>query len=275
MSRTTLSILTDNRAADPTLGFEHGWSVLVDLGEGGRWLWDTGQTGLFLENARALGLDPLGCDGVALSHGHHDHAGGLPALLSAGFTGPLVGHPDMLSRRYSRRDGSTYRSIGMGDGRLPLPPSGFSPETDSRELAPGLTFVTGIVRRPGAFTATTDLFRDTAGQEPDPVPDDACLVIDGSRGPVLLLGCCHSGLGNTLAHLRARLGLTTVEAVIGGLHLAKAPDWALDETLAALAAYGVARVFPGHCTGEAGIARLERDFPGQTAITGAGTRLTL
>jgi len=272
--RFTLSILTDNRSADPELGFEHGWSVLVDLGAQGRWLWDTGQTGLFLENARALGLDPTRCDGLALSHGHHDHAGGLPALLEAGFTGPIVGHPELLSRRYSRRDGLTYRSIGMGDGRISLPLPGYSPETDIRELAPGLTFVTGIVRRPGAFAATTDLFRDTAGQETDTVPDDACLVLDGEKGTVVLLGCCHSGLGNTLAHLRARLGITEIEAVIGGLHLGKAPDWALDETLASLAEYGVARLSPGHCTGEAGFDRLQQDFPGRTTITGAGMRLT-
>jgi len=90
----------------------------------------------------------------------------------------------------------------------------------------------------------------------------------------VLLGCCHSGLGNTLAHLRARLGITTIEAVIGGLHLGKAPDWALDETLASLAEYGVARLSPGHCTGEAGFDRLQQDFPGRTTITGAGMRLT-
>lgn len=275
MAGGTLSILTDNRAADAALDFEHGWSVLVDLGPGRRWLWDTGQTDLFLRNATAMGLSPEAADGVVLSHGHYDHAGGLPALLSAGYAGPIVAHPDLLSMRYSRRGGTTYRSIGMGDGRMELPLRGFSPETDVRELLPGLTFVTGIVRRPGAFAATAELYRDTAGTIPDPVPDDACLIIDGSRGPVLLLGCCHSGLGNTLAHLRNRLGLTAVEAVIGGLHLTNAPDWAVDETLETLATFGVRRLLPGHCTGQAATDRLAREFPGQTVQTGAGMRITV
>ena len=113
MAGGTLQILTDNRAADADLDFEHGWSVLVDLGPGRRWLWDTGQTDLFRKNAAAMRLFPEHADGVALSHGHYDHAGGLPALLAAGYTGPIVAHPDLLSIRYSRRDGATSRSIGM------------------------------------------------------------------------------------------------------------------------------------------------------------------
>lgn len=275
MAGGTLFLLTDNRAADPALDFEHGWSVLVDLGPGRRWLWDTGQTGLFLDNARRLGLAPQNADGVALSHGHYDHAGGLPALLAAGYHGPIVGHPDMFAIRYSRRDGFTFRSAGVGDGRLALPLAGFKPVDDVRELTPGLTFVTGIPRRPGAFSATANLFLDTAGQEPDPVPDDACLIIEGSHGPVLLLGCCHSGLGNTLAHLGQRLGLSAVETVIGGLHLTGAPDRAVAETLDSLAAWGVKRLLAGHCTGDAAVARLAREFPGQFVHTGAGMRVSL
>lgn len=275
MAGGTLHILADNRAADAGLDFEHGWSVLVDLGPGRRWLWDTGQTGLFLRNAKALGVSPEAVDGLALSHGHYDHAGGLPALLGAGYAGPIIAHPELFSIRYSRRDGTTYRSIGMGDGRLESPLRGFSPETDIRELAQGLTFVTTISRRPGAFEATAHLYRDTAGAIPDPVPDDACLVIEGSRGTVLLLGCCHSGLGNTLAHLRDRLGISAVEAVIGGLHLTGAPGTAVDETLAFLKKFGVRRLLPGHCTGQAAIDRLSREFPGQTAQTGAGMRVVV
>jgi 7,8-dihydropterin-6-yl-methyl-4-(beta-D-ribofuranosyl)aminobenzene 5'-phosphate synthase len=270
-----LRILVDNQSDRADLPFEHGWSVWVELGRRKAWLWDVGQTGLFAQNARVLGLDPTRAAGVALSHGHHDHAGGLPTLLSLGYAGPVVGHPGILARRYSRRGGATFRSVGMGDGRLPDPLPGFVPETGVRVLAPGLTFVAGILRRPGNFQATQHLFRDTAGQHPDDVPDDACLVIEGKKGPAVLLGCCHAGLANTLAHVRQVLGLASIATVIGGLHLAGAPRQAVAETADALAAAGVGAVHPGHCTGHDALKALAGLFPGRIAPTGCGQRLTL
>lgn len=271
----TLRILADNRSADPALAFEHGWSVWVDLQAAGAWLWDTGQTGLFYDNAAACGINPTTAAGVALSHGHDDHAGGLPTLLARGYTGPIIGHPDVLSRRYSKRDGSTYRSIGMGDGRLADGLPGFLPVTDIARLAPGLTFVTGIARRPGNVEAIVHLYRDTAGHEPDSVPDDACLVIDGAKGPAVLLGCCHAGLANTLEHLRHRLGLATVTTLIGGLHLLGAPAQALDEIERTLAAFAVQTVYTGHCTGEAGESALACRFAGRVLPTGCGLAITV
>lgn len=270
MSLHAIRILMDNRAEDATLASEHGWSAWLDLGPDGAWLWDTGQTGLFLENAAAMGIDPLAATGVALSHGHHDHAGGLPALLERGFAGPVVGHPGLLTLRYSRRGPSSFRSIGMGDGRLKGCPFDFAPAPDVRELAPGLAFVAGIDRRPGAFTATANLFCDTAGLVPDTVPDDACLVADTARGPLVLLGCCHAGLGNTLSHVRRRLGLASVDTVVGGLHLAGAPAAALEEAVSALHEGGVKRLFAGHCTGDAALGALRRNFSGETIPTGSG-----
>jgi len=270
MSVAALRILVDNRSALPELDFEHGWSVWVDMGPDGAWLWDTGQTGLFLDNAAALGIDPLSARGVALSHGHYDHAGGLPTLLDRGFAGQVVAHPGVLALRYSRRGPSVYRSAGLGDGRLAAGIPGLLATEDVRELAPGLTFVAGIARRPGFSTATANLFHDTAGHTPDTVVDDACLLIHGPKGPVALLGCCHSGLANTLLHLRARLGVETVDAVIGGLHLGGASEAALAETRDVLLAFKVKRLFAGHCTGETGMAYLQKHLSGETAATGCG-----
>jgi 7,8-dihydropterin-6-yl-methyl-4-(beta-D-ribofuranosyl)aminobenzene 5'-phosphate synthase len=270
MPETTLHVLIDNQSADPALDFEHGWSVWLDRGSDDSWLWDTGQTGLLLQNAAAMGIDPLTAKGVALSHGHYDHAGGLPTLLDKGFSGVVVGHPNIAATRYSRRGETTYRSVGMGDSRLAGSLPGFQPAKDIAELGQGLTFVTGISRQPGFFTATANLFTDTAGQEPDGIEDDACLLLDGANGPLVLLGCCHSGLANTLWHVRQRLGIETIATVVGGLHLRGAPDAALEETLEALRAFGVKRLFTGHCTGDAATAYLVSHYWGQTTATGCG-----
>lgn len=271
----TLRILADNRSDRSDLGAEHGWSVWLDLGPHGCWLWDTGQSWLFAENARACDIDVRRAAGLALSHGHHDHAGGLPMLLSASFCGLMVGHPDIFSRRYSLHGSKTYRSIGMGDGRLPARLPGFVLESGVRRLAPGLTFVTGIARDPGRYEATTNLYRDTASRTHDAVPDDACLVIEGRDGPMVLLGCCHAGLANTLEHLRQTLGIAAVNAVAGGLHLAAAPAHALAETLQALETFGVKRIHPGHCTGTTALDALQRHFHGRIEPTGCGQRIVV
>ncbi len=270
MTVTSLLVLADNKAVDDRLGFEHGWSVWIDCAADGCFLWDTGQTGVFLDNARILGVDPTTVRAVALSHGHHDHAGGLPTLLNAGYRGPVIGHPDILLRRYSRRGETTFRSIGMGDGRLADGIPGFLPVQDTVELAEGLTFVTSITRRPGSFTATDNLFRDTAGHVPDDIPDDAFLVIDAPDGPMVLLGCCHAGLPNTLAHAGARLGLSRIHTVAGGLHLGGAPREALAETVQSLSDWGVRRLLPGHCTGPAGLDFLREHFSGELLESGCG-----
>jgi 7,8-dihydropterin-6-yl-methyl-4-(beta-D-ribofuranosyl)aminobenzene 5'-phosphate synthase len=86
-------VLADN-TAQPGFQAEHGLSLALELPDGGLWLWDTGQTGLFLTQARRLGLDLTRARGVALSHGHYDHTGGLEHLLRLpGFRGEVVAHP--------------------------------------------------------------------------------------------------------------------------------------------------------------------------------------
>ena len=275
MSVAAVHILADNRSARPELAFEHGWSAWLDLGSRGNWLWDTGQTGMFLDNAAALGIDPATADGVALSHGHYDHAGGLPALFARGYAGKVAAHPGVLALRYSRRGASTYRSAGMGDGRLAGNPDWLLPVEDVRELAPGLTFVTGIARRPGFSAATANLFLDTAGHVPDAVVDDACLLVQGQNGPVVLLGCCHSGLANTLWHLRDRLGVERADAVVGGLHLGGADERTLEEARDALRAFEVRRLYAGHCTGDAATAYLREHCDGDVQATGCGMTIAL
>lgn len=275
MPDTSILILSDNRSLDDRLAFEHGWSVWIDRGPDGCLLWDTGQTGIFLDNAGILGVKPATARVVALSHGHYDHSGGLAGLLDAGYAGPVYGHKDVLLRRYSRRGSATFRSIGMSDGRFAAGIPHFVPVQGRRELLPGVTLVAGIPRLPGNAMATTNLFRDTAGQVPDDVPDDAFLVIDGKDGPVVVLGCCHAGLANSLAQAKACLGVSRLAAVIGGMHLGGAGPEALRQAVASLRAFGVARLYPGHCTGQEGLATLREHFPGAVTETGSGLALRL
>ena len=274
MTSTRIHVLCDNRSLRPDFGNEHGLSLCLDLKDGYRLLWDTGQSGLFLDNARKMGIDPASFQGLALSHGHYDHASGLAALLQSGFSGPIHAHPDMAQGRWKEGEDGRPVAIGLNHEGLPEPLpgalTGFVPVSGMAELRPGLTMITDIPRREGRFQSVAGFFLDTELSRPDPTIDDACLVLDTASGPVVVLGCCHSGLANTLGQVRDLLGLEAVHAVLGGFHLHNAPAWAVEETIATLKEFQVRRVLPCHCTGEAATRTMAEALPGRVEPLAAG-----
>jgi len=271
MNPARLFILCDNTAHAPDFGYEWGLSVAVRLPGGDLWLWDTGQTGLFLDNAKKFGLDLGQAKGLALSHGHYDHTGGLPFLLGrTSFSGSIFAHPKLGEKRYAVHPQTVARFIGMDKETLPSPLPNFQGVPQTREIAPGLTFLTSIPRKPGLFQAVSGFYFDKQRNSPDLIEDDACLVLETVAGPVLILGCCHSGLGNTMSQVRDALGLSSLFAVLGGMHLASAPDSALEEAVQFLKDFDVRQVFPGHCTGREAAAYLKKRLPGRVFDLGAG-----
>lgn len=239
----SVAVLCDNEASAPAFGCEWGLAMAVTLPGGELWLWDTGKTGLFLKNAGAMGIPAARAQGLALSHGHYDHTGGLSALLAAGFAGSIHAHPACARERWSA-DPKGPRFIGP-----PTPLPDFMPAGPTTELAPGLLLLTDIPRAEGRFQAVRGFSYDRQGAQPDPVPDDAFLVLHTAQGPVAVLGCCHSGLANSLDCARQRLGIRAFHAVLGGLHLYNADQDALAETAEALSRFAVKLLVAGHCTG--------------------------
>lgn len=260
----------------PGFGSEHGLSLALSLEDGSRWLWDTGQSGLFLDTARTLGVDVRSFAGVALSHGHYDHAGGLGALLRAGFAGPIHAHPAFAAERWKFAPGAPPRSIGLDLAGLPAwPLPGFTAVSGRADLAPQVVMLTDIPRLPGSFQSVDGYFFDLERTRPDPVADDACLVVGTPRGFVLVLGCCHSGLANTLRAVRETLGVTRLYAMVGGLHLLAAPAAAVEEAAELLREFAVERVCACHCTGPEAMEELGRRLPGRVRQIGAGEVLEM
>ena len=267
---TRLTMLIDNKAL-PGFQAEWGLSVALELDDGQLWLWDCGATEKFLENAATLGLDIRPVQGLAISHGHWDHTGGLDALAAAGFHAPIHMHPAGLEKRWRYRADKPSKEIGI-PGSLPA----IQPVSDVAKLAPGLTMVADIARIPGRFEAVDGFYSDCDCSRPDRVTDDALLLIESEGTTSVLLGCCHSGLRNSLDHLRSRLGVQKVQTLIGGLHLFDAQDeLPLRETAAAIEDYGVEQVFTGHCTGEKGLEYLKKILSIPVHETLAGMRIGL
>ncbi|QWV93112.1 MBL fold metallo-hydrolase [Geomonas oryzisoli] len=258
-----IKVLCDNSAGSisGTLG-EHGFAALVQAGDQSL-LFDTGGGHTLLHNAQRMNIDLKSVDQVVLSHGHYDHAGGLWPLLQAAGPKRVLAHPEIFTRRYVLREGSA-RSVGVPYSEEFLTGLGasFSYSDAFREVVPGV-FLTGEVpRRTGYEEGDAGLFCDEAGCHRDQVPDDQSLVIVTEKGLLLLLGCCHAGVVNTLELAREKTGVEQVYGVMGGCHLAFSSQPQIDATIKALKRYGLKKICPGHCTGFHAAARLAAAFPG-------------
>jgi len=259
-----ITVLCDNSVGpiSGTLG-EHGFAALVEH-EGGTVLFDTGQGNTLLHNAQRMNRDLRKVGKVVLSHGHYDHTGGLWPLLQACGGKEVYAHPAVFARRYAVRDRERSQSIGIPYGEEFLRGQGaaFNLSRVFREIEPDI-FLTGEVPRTTPYEqGDTGLFCDDAGCISDHLPDDQSLILRTARGLVLLLGCCHAGIINTIELAREKTGITELYAVIGGSHLGFCSQAQLDETIKALRVSGVQKICGSHCTGFAASARLAKEFPG-------------
>jgi 7,8-dihydropterin-6-yl-methyl-4-(beta-D-ribofuranosyl)aminobenzene 5'-phosphate synthase len=136
--------------------------------------------------------------------------------------------------------------------------------------------VTGPIPRNTTYeNAGGAFFLDPECSKPDQIPDDQALWIETPHGPVVVLGCAHAGVMNTLDYLAALLGTTHFRAVVGGMHLLHANEERLHKTVRALKRYGVEILAPCHCTGDAAMNRLRECFPDGFVHLAAGFALEL
>lgn len=234
---------------------EWGFAALVEA-DGHRLLFDTGaRPETVLRNARELGIDLSGVSEVLLSHHHGDHTGGLltlrrelakedPKALSSAYVAPGI----FLSR--PREDGSeSNETIAL---RGPYEASGgkFVEVAGPTEFFPG-AWLTGPVPRAhpernwsGSGRVVTD-----KGPAEDTLPEDMSLVLDTDRGLVVVSGCGHAGIINTLEYARKSVREAPVHAALGGFHLFAAGDDTLDWTATKLRRLGVQNLLGAHCTG--------------------------
>jgi 7,8-dihydropterin-6-yl-methyl-4-(beta-D-ribofuranosyl)aminobenzene 5'-phosphate synthase len=259
-----ITILCDNSVGplQGTIG-EHGFAALLEPAGGEPLLFDTGQGIALLHNARQMKRDLSLVNKVVISHGHYDHTGGLLPLLQECGPKDVYAHDGIFTPRHRKKDNGEHYPIGMPVGRTTLETAGakFDLSTDFREIAPGI-LLTGEVPRITPFEkGDSGLFCDGYGQAPDTTPDDQSLIIETAKGLVILLGCCHAGLVNTLDHIACITGRSDIYAVVGGTHLGFCSQEQLDKTIEALGKLGIRKLAVSHCTGFNAASRLLRELP--------------
>ncbi|MGE5617790.1 MAG: MBL fold metallo-hydrolase [Sphingomonadaceae bacterium] len=268
-----VTTLAENTATKAGLLAEHGLCMLLEVDDLCVLL-DTGHTSTAAHNARALGVDLSRVRHLVLSHGHQDHTGGIRELLSQTDEVVVHAHRDVWMPRYVIRKGEKTRYIGLAFVREHLEAMGATFRlSDGPDRITDEVMTTGPVPRNTPFERVdADLVvKSPTGWRQDEIPDDQALLVKTPRGLVVLLGCAHSGIVNTLAHAREVSGEERIFAVLGGTHLGFAPAEQLERTIKALEGFDIQKLGVSHCTGLAAAARLAQEFGDRFFFNNVGT----
>lgn len=276
MSETvTVTTLIENSVYARGLLAEHGLAFHIQAGQRSL-LFDAGQSDLLLHNALKLGVSLAETQAIVLSHGHNDHTGGIDPVREVAPKARLFLHPAALCPKFVRSADGANRSIGMNATSAEI--LGKASEAMVRTCEPtevldGI-FVTGKIPRQSAFEDTGGpFFLDAACAQPDPLLDDQALFFDTPDGLVVLLGCGHAGVVNTLDYVQRLTNGRVIHSILGGLHLGAASPERMQKTVAAFRRWDLQQLALGHCTGLSAMSRLWAAFPDRCSSCAAGVRM--
>ena len=273
-----ITTLSENTARYGFLA-EWGLSILVEV-DGMRILVDTGRSFSAVHNAQLMGIDLATIDRIVLSHGHADHTGGLLNVLRIMRKDvEIIAHPDVWAPKYTRRDSKKKEQyIGIPSSRDELESLGarFNLTKEPVHVSEH-TITTGEIPMMSEYEDVENnlLVKRDGILRQDPLADDLALVIDASFGLVVISGCAHRGIVNTLRHAQKLTGRELVYAVMGGTHLIRASQERIEKTIADLRDMGIQKLGVSHCTGFPASVQLAQKFKETFLLNNAGSRITL
>ncbi len=257
MSNIEIISVVDNCVVHPRhsakgLTGEHGLSMYISA-YGKRFLFDTGSGLTLRHNLKALGLVETNLDAVVLSHGHYDHTGGLESLLEKAGSMEVYVHQDIFKPKYSitkdkkpnynglPRSGEEYEAMGAR----------FLLRDKVTHISDKIRLVGPVEReKPSQDLAMPERYiKEGSRYLPDPFKDEQVLVLATSQGLLLVLGCTHNGLENTVEQVREVTGGEKIYGMVGGLHLCDTGIQKVKELALWLKELGLEFIACSHCTG--------------------------
>lgn len=243
--------------ASATCKAEHGLSYVVEFDD--KVLFDTGQSNLFLKNAKQMQVDIGSVEKVVLSHGHYDHGNGLYMLKNK----KLICHPNVFTKRYS---GKQRKYVGLDLSKEEALKS-FEIENckDPYWISDKICFLGEIPRIFSFERSETSFYLEN--NEKDELLDDSALVVKMKQGLFVISGCAHSGICNIIEHAKQVTGIDKVFGVFGGFHL-KFNNKQTKETVEYMKQNTVEIIMPSHCTDLPALSVFYREFKGEQVRAG-------
>lgn len=271
----------------PPLLAEHGFSVLVEVvgySYNHTILMDFGASQIGVpHNLKVLEIDIDKIEAFVISHGHHDHVGAIVEVLSALSKKPraVVVHPHaFISTRFRKLpDGRKIPTPCLSKGTIEETGNIVIDGRSSVPLASDYIFVLGEIPRITDFekgTGTT-FYEDQGEIISDLIMDDKGIVLNiRNKGLVVLTGCAHAGIINTVRFAQETTGIKKIYCVMGGFHLAGPLGASIIEgTIKEMKKFNPEIIVPCHCTGMKAIQEFEKNFPTEFVLNSVGTKIHL
>jgi 7,8-dihydropterin-6-yl-methyl-4-(beta-D-ribofuranosyl)aminobenzene 5'-phosphate synthase len=301
VDKLTITIITDNyydalrsdgaigkryrATVDKSIHAEHGLSYYVETvsgGQTGSFMFDYGVDARgVLRNMEVLRITLEKVDAMGLSHGHWDHWGALVDILKANQEKIPKGIPfyvgeEAFLERFSVRPGSEPRSIGKLNRQQLESLRSFKivEVTTATEVVKG-GYYTGRIERVTDYEKVPPSFYVKRGDKLERdqfTGEQALFFLVKGKGLVVLVGCAHPGIVNTVRHAQKLTGAEKVHAVIGGFHLVASDAETVKKTVADIKALAPDYIVPTHCTGFEAITVFQREMPKQFVLNTAGTK---
>lgn len=277
--------LVENLVYKKDLKAEHGLSFLIKT-ESCKILFDTGQTGIVVENAKLLGESLEDVDFIILSHGHYDHTGGLEKILEINKTAKIIMKKTIIQKKYSNTNGN-MREIGFKlKDKYEKYPNEFVILEKDYKLNKDINIITEIDEYTGFEKNEQNLFvQDNGNYVVDEFQDELFLTIMKDEKLNIITGCSHNGIINILKTAIKKIKINNINLILGGMHLSsiKINEVLLQEnnnekikkTAEELKKIKINKIYTNHCTGIDGFMKLKQILEDKVFYSFTGSRINI